>query len=295
VLNIVYYTSGITGSGRLVKGLSIANALKRFGVDFSFTLLHSCQFGKLAEELGFKEYYLEPLPMEAYSAKNYNSSNIYKVLNTINPDVLIVDLVWFTLHRFIEKLDCLKIFLTVKVTDNFFTVPLDKGIMEFDSSLYDYAFTIEPFDAPYIFDELNPFILRDKSEILSKEEALQKLNLDMNKRYALYAFNGEPGEFEKYMAKYEFIKDEGFNIVYSSNYKDGIFPILDYYNAFEKIICGAGYNQFWEAVYLKKDVHFEPSKRVFEKIEERIQDCSQHYFETNGADELVTIIYDHFN
>ena len=51
---------------------------------------------------------------------------------------------------------------------------------------------------------------------------------------------------------YSYLEDEGYQMVYSTNYKGGLFPAVDYFNAFEMLICGAGYNSFWEAVYFDR-------------------------------------------
>ena len=46
-----------------------------------------------------------------------------------------------------------------------------------------------------------------------------------------------------------------FPSFYSTNiYGDGIFPIADYYNAIDLLICPPTYNHFWEARFFNKDV-----------------------------------------
>jgi hypothetical protein len=39
------------------------------------------------------------------------------------PDVLIVDRIWYTGHYFLHEPDCLKVFFTIQVTDDFFKLP----------------------------------------------------------------------------------------------------------------------------------------------------------------------------
>ncbi len=46
----------------------------------------------------------------------------------------------------------------------------------------------------------------------------------------------------------------------SINYEGGIFPVVNYFNAFDLIICGASYNSFWEAIYLKKKLYLYPTR-----------------------------------
>ena len=79
-------------------------------------------------------------------------------------------------------------------------------------------------------------------------------------------------------------------MIYSTNYKGGIFPVADYFNAFNFIITSGGYNSFWEAKYFEKEALFIPVPRQFEDQKKRIDECLGMTFEENGADQLVDII-----
>ena len=79
-------------------------------------------------------------------------------------------------------------------------------------------------------------------------------------------------------------------MVYPYKYQDKLFPEVDYFNAFDMIVCGGGYNQFWEAVYFNKEAIFCPLPLTFEDQARRIRECQEYYFEENGADQLVDII-----
>ncbi len=89
---------------------------------------------------------------------------------------------------------------------------------------------------------------------------------------------------------YSYLEDEGWKMVYSTNYQGGLFPAVDYFNAFEMLICGAGYNAFWEAVYFQKEAIFVPQQRRFENQAWRVAECQDYQFTRNGADELVEMI-----
>jgi hypothetical protein len=49
-VRVVFYTSAISGAGRLVTGMSIGNALTRKGVSCTYTIAHSSPLGHLAED-----------------------------------------------------------------------------------------------------------------------------------------------------------------------------------------------------------------------------------------------------
>lgn len=79
-------------------------------------------------------------------------------------------------------------------------------------------------------------------------------------------------------------------MIYSTNYHGGLFPAADYFNAFDFIVCGAGYNQFWEAIFFNKEAVFEPTATIFEDQARRVRECQEYYFDVNGADQLVELI-----
>ncbi len=79
-------------------------------------------------------------------------------------------------------------------------------------------------------------------------------------------------------------------MVYSTNYDGGIFPVVDYFNAFDLIICGAGYNAYWETVYLNKEAIIVPTHARFEDPQIRMAIGQDFQFEENGADQLVEIM-----
>ncbi len=79
-------------------------------------------------------------------------------------------------------------------------------------------------------------------------------------------------------------------MVYSTNYSGGIFPVVDYFNAVDLLICGGGYNAFWEAKYFEKEAIIVPTYARFEDPQIRISIGQDFTFKENGADQLVGII-----
>ena len=290
-MRVLYFTSGITGSGRIVKGLSIGTALERRGIHDKFTILSSSPFASIIDRLGFNHVEI-PLEDESeLSEKNYRKSALYEWISSLNPDILIVNLQWFSLHSFIEDLQCKKIFLSRQVDDRFFTIPLADGRISFKKEDYDLVLATEPFSSKIPVQQINPMIIRNRDEILSRKDARKRLNLHGSKKVCLFAFNGKPGEFEDIKKRYSYLKDSGYTMVYTTNYHGGLFPTVDYFNAFDLIICGAGYNSFWEAKYFGKEAVFVPVQRRFEDQQRRINECSDYTFNENGADQLVEIMF----
>lgn len=287
-MRIVYYTSGVTGSGRLVKGISVWNALCRKNINAEFTILHHSDF--ILPQSGCNFLKIEIEDEINHSIYNYHDSILYRTLSHLDPDILLVDILWFPLHHFIGTLRCRKIFLFSQVNDSFFSLPMPEGERSFRPDDYDRLISIEPLPVGIPLQKINPLIIRNRNEILPREDAVNKLGLSENKKNCLFAFNGEPGEFERIKNMYSYLENEGYAMMYSTNYKDGLFPAVDYFNAFDMVICGAGYNAFWEAIYFDKEAIFVPVPRSFENQQARIDLCQEYYFDENGADQLVDIM-----
>lgn len=287
-MKILYYTSGVTGSGRIVSGIAIANALKRRNIECEYVILSSSNFAFLAGEIRHIEIPIED--EHALSATHCRDSMLYKTITGINPDVLLVDLQWFTLHHFIDELPCKKIFLSRQVHDRFFAIPLPNEKLVFRPESYNRVLATEPFASAIPMERINPIVIRNRDEILPGDAARTRLNLDGNRQTCLFSFNGHPGDFERVRKSYSYLGDI-YNMIYTTNYKDGgLFPVVDYFNAFDFIVCGAGYNQFWEVIYFDKEAVFEPTRTIFEDQARRIRECQEYYFDVNGADQLADMI-----
>lgn len=290
-MKVLYYTTGTSGSGNLVLGISIAHAFRRGGGEHAFAILSNSQgFTSLADRMGVRHREV-PFENEAQlSADGYASSALYNAIAEWNPDVLIVTLHWFMLSSFIRDLRCRKVFLCRQVDERFFAIPVGGRTLGFRPQDYDMALAIEPFPTSQPFQRISPIVVRNRGEILPRDAALKKLGLTEGARHCLFAFNGNPGDFERLRKTYSYLEEEGYEVTYSTNYQGGLFPAVDYFHAFELLICGAGYNAFWEAVYFQKEAVFVPEQRRFENQFWRVQECQEYEFGKNGADELVEMI-----
>jgi len=289
-MNIVYYSSLATGSGHIIQGISIANAFNRAGYEVNYTILHCGGFGTLADRMSVSHIVLPAEDETQLGERGYVSSALYSTLAALKPDILLVDLSWFTLHRFIRRLDCVKIFLCRQISDDAFFVPLPDGDLVFEPELYDRIIATEPFRSNIKMEQINPIIIRNREEILPRQSALEGLQAVEAQKLCLFALNGKPGEFNSKKKIYSYLEDESYEMIYTTNFDEGLFPAVDYFNAIDLLICGAGYNAFWEAVYFEKETVFCPVKRRFEDQRLRVETCSEYRFTENGADQLSEII-----
>ena len=286
-MKVVYYTPGLTGWGRVVIGISIGNALKRKGVECEYIILSNKDTSRITGDI--KNIVTPFEDDKQLSAINYLSSVLYKTLAELKPDLLLVDLIWFTLFNFIDVLPCKKIFLCHQVDDGFFSMDYPDVKMQFNSRQYDFILGIEPFKTVIDMQMINPIVLKNRDEILNRDEVLTRLNLGGGRGVCLFSFNKNTGNFDHLIKKYSYLEDI-YDMVYAHKHKDGLFPEVDYFNAFDFMVCSGGYNQFWEAVYFNKEAVFEPLPLTHESQERRIAECQEFYFNENGADQLVDIM-----
>jgi hypothetical protein len=279
----------VSGSGRVVRGISIGNALHRRGTAAQFTILSSSHFAHLADRFGFAHQEISPETEDQLAPDTYRNSKLFQTLTALKPDLLIIDLLWFPLYFFLNELSCKKIFLWQQMDPRFFSIELPNGTIAYKPEQYDLVVAIEPFTGPGPTVEVNPLILRNRNEILPRQDAIEALELDDQQQNCLLAINAHPGDFEKTQERFSYLASSGYRMVSTTNYEGGIFPVVDYFNAFELIVCGASYNSFWEAVFFDKQAIFVPTKTQFVDGERLIREYRNYSFEHNGADQLVEL------
>lgn len=289
-MRLAYYTPGTTGSGRVVLGCAIGTALRRRDPAADFVLLTSSPFVHLADMLDIPYCIVEPDPDGVLIGPRPDESALVQAISEIRPDWLITDYAWHRTQPLRSWLPCKVASVMSQTAPERFIVRHAEGELRFDPSVYDRIYTIEPWDPPFDAEDLDPMILRNADELLSREAAAEELDVDAKRQTALIAVNGAPGEFGELKSRYSYLEDAGYQVVTSSNYAGGLFPALDYYNAFDLVVCGAGYSQFWEAVYYQKEAVFVPQPRRFEDQAWRVEACQSYTFTENGADQLARVL-----
>ncbi len=288
-MRVLYYTGGRTGSGYIVEGLSIAEALRRASAGCEYSIL--CvkdDFARLAARFGVPIDVIAPEDEVALGLDRCRDSALYRAIDAARPDVLIVDINWPHLDAFLRDLPCRKVYLTRQIDPRTFRFRTHYRDYSFRPSDWDLVLRTEPgFDLPFPSEFVEPLVIRNRDEILTREAARADLGLPGGDRACLFAFNGKTGEGAEAWKSFDYLEGEGWTVVRSDNRAGGLFPAVDWYNAFDLVVCGAGYNAFWEARYFRKEAFFVPFPRRFESQERRVALCSDYEFEENGADQLV--------
>ena len=290
-MRVLYFTSGITASGHIVRGIAVGLGLRRAGIACEYTILHpESPFGELCDRMGMAHRAFVPEGEDTLLGADPSRSELYRIIMELAPDLLVVDLHWAPLHAFIRELGCRKIFICRQVHPRFFSFDLRTGPIAFRPDDWDEILSIEPWDEPFPMRRIDPIVLRNPDEILSREAARDALGLPPQGDAFMLSLNAHAGNFEDARKTYSYLEDEGWKAVYTSNWHGGLFPAADWFNAVDLVICGGGYNQFWETVFFSKEAIHLTQPCVFEDQRLRVDKCQGYEFKENGADTLAKII-----
>ena len=276
------------GSGHIVRALSVLFGLRRAGVDCDFQLLCDSDFGVLAEPYcGVSWLKLQP----ELHLRDARRGELFLFINELDPDLLIVDGTWAPILPFIGYLRCPKLIIFRYYAAEWFSFRLPGGeTVRFDPSTYDAAFSTEPnFSMPGLAS-IDPLVIRNRSEILPREEARKRLGAQAEQKLIVVAHNGFAGELEKIAAQ-EFGEGAETKVVVSSNAGgEGLFPLCDYAAGIDLLIAGAGYSSFYESAYFKIPTRFIPQERRGDEQAWRVARNEGFSCDLNGADRLAGII-----
>jgi hypothetical protein len=248
-------------------------------------------FVELARRFGVPVAALPLEGEEALGPFGYKTSALFAAIETFKPDILVVDAFWAPLDAFIRELPCRKILLTFQMHPSFYQVKTLTNEYTFRPEDYDLRLRTEPgYTTSFDAREINPIVIRNRDEIKSRKDARADFALAEDERACLFAFNGEIGEGAEAWKSFSYLQDEGWAVIRSNNREGGLFPAVDWFEAFDLLVCGAGYSAFWETRWFRKDAFFVSFPRRFEDQERRPALFSDYEFETNGADELVHLL-----
>ena len=289
---VLFFSAGTTGSGHIVRGLAVAAAFKRLGIQHEYAILSSdIPYARLATRLEVSVSVFPDEGEEALRRGRYLDSSLFKAITAYAPDILIVEQFWHGLDAFIRELPCRKVLLTFQMDPVVFHLRIRENEYVLRPADYDLILRTEPgYGVPFAAREINPMVLRNRGEILDLRAARADMGLADGERACLFACSGEEAQVADAWKSFSYLEGEGWKVIRSLHREGGLFPTIDWFNAFDLLVCGAGYNAFWEARWMRKEAYFVPFPRRFENQARRIAQFSDYEFDTNGADELVGML-----
>ncbi len=285
-MKVALFTAGTIGAGHIMRGMAVYNGLLRAGFTGEFKM-----FGPpfhLPEKLVPSFYNVAPTyPEKIADPKLAAECEIALALLEFQPDLLIVDEFWAPMTHIIPLLKCEAWLITNWVPAIWFKGPPE---IPFNRSLYKRVIAIEPLEHIPATETIDPIVVCNPDECRPPDALRELLRAPENKPLTVVIQAGKPGEAAQLME----LTDSENEFVYSLNafINPELFPAAQWLGGADRIICGAGYNSFWEARWLGYyDVaEFVPFDRPIDNQKWRLFNCADSPMEENGADVLARII-----
>ena len=222
-------------------------------------------------------------------------TQLYKRIRKIAPDLLIVYGSWVPVLPYIGTLSAHKVLLLRQCNPPWLSLPMSgRDPIPINHADYDLSLVCEPnFKVPG-FSQINPIVIRNPDEILSREDARRSMQVPPGKKLCVIARNGYMGELDSLLAQYSDRYDpEEWHVYITTNANGrGLFPLADYAAAIDLLVSGGGYATFYETRFLGIPAKLESFPRLAEDIGWRLRTNSDYEFEENGADQFVRITRD---
>ncbi|MBI9106546.1 MAG: hypothetical protein JEZ04_07340 [Spirochaetales bacterium] len=298
-MRIAYFCLG-SGSGNLMIGASIFNALVRIGEQTEFTAITDSEFTPIFSKW-FNIIQIKGEPEKLFT--DDLNTELYRALKSVNPDLIIVFMMWMPIMPLLEGFSCPKVLLIRQCPQKWLimkTAPEDSIDVNFAD--YSAAFSIEPGFQPHGFAPLPPLILKNRDELPSPEASRAKLGLIAGEKLCIAADNGPEDEYRDIIEKSKALCPFDCTLITATNKGGGensLFPLIDYLPAVDFVVGSAGYNLFYECRYLNIPARFFAYERKAEDQMWRIETNGHYHFHTNGADilagRLLNLLYNREN
>lgn len=282
-----------SGAGHVFGGLALWQEFKRvFKSDFHFILLNDSpfQFPKDEESLEVHSIFLQ-------ADKVFHSdrdSVLYEHLKHLDPDIIIVDTVWFPILPILNEFRAIKVFYSAYMPEKWFTPPpFNDGTQAFFSADdYDLAFTIDPYFHIEGCINIAPVINVHESLIMPPDVIRSILEVPDDRKLALVAHNGHGGEIENILKDAELDPLE-YCIRSISSFDDvsaRIFPLSHYMSGVDLAVGGCGYHFFYETKFYQIPTLYFPQPRIGNEQNWRLDTNKDYDGPYNGVVKMVEMI-----
>ena len=284
-----------SGGGHFFGGLALWRAFRRTCKNFHFTLLTDSVLDVPEQDDSLEIIRINIEKKRLYSRDR--ETMLYTILKELDPDILIVDQVWFPLQPIIGDFKCLKSIFFRYVVDQWFqTPPLPDGKPRyFNPENYDLVYSVEPsFSVPGSI-HLPPILGVHPDDVKPPELIRNAFYIPEGKKMALLAHAGFKGEMDQILEQAEIDKDE-YEIV-SLDVEDernvSLFPLAHYLSGVDLAIGGCGYGFLYETLfYGMKSLYFPQNRGMGDQIW-RYKHNQDYKGPFDGADKMVQSLLEH--
>jgi hypothetical protein len=285
-VKVAYFTAGTVGAGHLVRGIALGRGLARAGFAAPGDVYR--MFGPplpfpVARERSDYE------PVEVQNDRTLRdrhlaqTSDLAQRLHAFAPDLLVVDLFWAPLYWVLPTLPCDTWLLVRTCPPVWLTGPRE---MPFDPDAFDRIIGIEPLGYPQLDLVIDPVVVANPDECRPPGALKERFGIPAGERLTVVAHAGERGEAAVLA---EQAAGEGRVVRLDLFAPSAPFPAAEWLSGADRIVCGAGYNAYWEARWLgyAERTAFVPFRRSIDDQTLRLSAFRDHVPRANGADVLA--------
>jgi hypothetical protein len=276
-MKIGYFTAGTVGGGHIVRGLAIARGLRRAGYSGRFRIFSPIAIrgaGTWAEQEVVRASSTElEDPTSAWE------SVLATAIYSYAPDLVIVDLFWAPLRHVLPELRCEAWLLLRKHPRWWFSGTPRR---RFVSSQFARIIAIEPFRSEHASEMIDPIVVCNPEECHDATGLRQLICATDAEPLVIAICGGRPEEMARLVDGRDCYQWNLFD-------PNAPFPAAEWLPGADAVLCGAGYNSFWEAAWLgyARRAIFVPFARSVDSQEWRLATCLGRRVTSNGADVLA--------
>lgn len=288
-MRVALFTAGTVGAGHLMRGVAIARAIARAGL--------ACEFRHFGPRLAFPPEHTLARYADTYEIIDVLADRMLRdrvlaaesplthALESYRPDVLIVDVFWLPL-RWVLPFLRVESWLLVRTAPSHWLTNL--GPISFVPSQYARIIGMEPVPYREVNCVIDPIVVANPEECQPPEALRAHFGVPAEERLAVVAHAGERGELEQLRAAApeEALRELDLHAART------LFPAAEWLGGADRIVCGGGFNSFWEAKWLgyADRTTFVPFPRNIDDQAHRITTMRDYEMYGNGADQLVQML-----
>jgi hypothetical protein len=279
-MRVAYFTAGTVGAGHLVRGFAIGRALARRGFAGEYRAFGPARPYPAAAWDGY-----EPLAIvedELRDPSRARESDVAIALAAFRPDLLVVDMFWAPLHHLLPLAGCEAWLLGRACPRAWFTGLPD---VRFEARQFRRIVAIEPFRHAALREQVDPVVVSNPDECRPPEALRERLGIPPDRPLVVAMHAGLPGEHAELTGALRGEQPVRFDLFD----EQALFPLAEWLPGADRVLCGAGYNAFWEARWLgyASRTRFTAFPRHIDDQAWRLATCASYPMRANGADTLA--------
>lgn len=210
-------------------------------------------------------------------------SELARKLTAFAPDLVLVDMFWAPLRWVLPLLDCEAWLLLRLAPPVWYT---GTPALPFVPTMYARLLAVEPIDwcGPGSITRIDPVVVANVDDSRERSALRTRFGCSSGERLTIMAHSGGPEELATLRAR-----AGGRAYCLDLNTVEALFPAAEWLGGADRIVCGGGYNAYWEARWIgyAERTEFVPFARSIDDQACRVRNFGEVPMGANGADTLA--------